>query len=128
MIEVVRDLSRPDVNGTPPKMKAIGEATETALTGLFGHMVITTNDNIMSSVTIHATKEPKNNWKYGIFHNATYVVARIIPKGKRYYTEGEPVTVEVISSTFPTKFRKYTGAPEKAIAKLKDWIAQNHQP
>lgn len=46
--------------------------------------------------------------------------------GKRYYEAGH-VTVELNRKSYKiaAKFRKYTGTPEKAIAKIKQWILDN---
>lgn len=122
----VQDLDRPDVNGTPAKMLAIKELAAKELAGLLPHMVITVDDNIMSNVGLRGTKEPKEQWTNGIFHNATYFIAAIVPMdGKRHYDPADPkVTVEVnsVGSRSMPKFRKYTASPDKVVAKLKEWI------
>lgn len=123
---VVEDIGRPDVKGTQAKMHDIGQATQDTITGILPYVKIQTDDNLMSHVTIWATKEPQEQWCNNIFHNARYVIASITPaKGRRYY---EPdidsgVTVEVTSRGRDVpKFRKYTGPPHKAIKKLQDFL------
>ncbi len=123
---VVHDMDRPDVNGVLPKMNDICEKTKTALEGSLPWLRIDTNDNIMSSVTIRGTKEPKDQWINGIFHNARYFIISIVPPdGDRYYTGQDTVTVKLDSVGFrDVKFRKYTGPVEKVIAKIKEFIAK----
>lgn len=122
----VQDVDRPDVNGTTPKMQAIKQAADNALNGILPHLLIHTDDNIMSSVSLWATKEPKEQWPNGIFHNAHYVIASITPaKDQRYYNPNtDPLVTVKVSSTGSDvpKFRKYTGTPDKAINKLKDYL------
>jgi hypothetical protein len=121
----VQDVDRPDKNGTPPKMANIGEATKQATKDILPHIKIHTDDNIMSNVGIWATKEHPDQWSNGIFHNARYVIAAIKPaKGRYYDPQQDPnVTVEVTSRGLNVpKFRKYTGTPEKAVQKLKDYL------
>ena len=126
MAESVQSIDRPDVNGTPAKMAAICEAVIAALVGCqAGWLKITTDDNIMSSVTIRGTVQPKDQWSYGIFHNARYWIIHVFPmKGKRYYDPADPkVTVKLSSSGIGTaKFRKYTGPVDKVTAKVRAWI------
>ena len=120
---VVNDIDRPDVGGVLAKMHGICEQTKIALDGMTPFLRIFTDDNLMSSVTVRGAFEPKEEWSYGIFENATSFMFHISPDGgKRYYTEGEKVTVELISSkwTLP-KFRKYTGPIDKVLAKIKEW-------
>lgn len=122
---IVNDVDRPDVNGVPPKMLAICEATKEALNGLVPYLSVTTNDNLGSSVCIRGALEPKEEWPNGIFQNATYFIVFIWPfKGKRYYEEGEKVTLELSSGWKVPKLRKYSAAPEKVVGKLKDWISK----
>lgn len=123
----VESIDRPDVNGTPAKMATIGQATQDAIKGVLPHIVVKTDDNIMSNVTIYASKQHKDQWTSGIFHNSPYVIVSITPaKGQRYYdpNTNPQVTVEVTSTgsrNFP-KFRKYTGTPEKVIAKFAAYL------
>jgi hypothetical protein len=129
-MSVVQDISRPDVNGVPPKMKAICEQANEAINGLAPVIGATTDDNLCSNVRIVGSYQPKAEWTYGIFHNSPYFIFAVHPeKGKRYYTEGEKVTVELTSvgSKVPSKFRKYTGTPDKAIAKVVEWV-KNSKP
>lgn len=122
----VHDVDRPDVGGVPPKMQAIKELVVKELTGLLPFLSVTCDDNITSNITIRGTKEPKEQWANGIFHNATYFIGAIGPMNeKRYYDPADPkVTVGVgsVGSRDLPKFRKYTASPEKVVAKLKEWI------
>ncbi|WP_232285731.1 hypothetical protein [Crocosphaera chwakensis] len=79
----------------------------------------------MSSIHLKASFDDRAEWSNGIFENSLYFMFSIHPKkGERYYQEGAPVSVEINNKSYkiPTKFRKYTGTPEKAIAKIVTWI------
>lgn len=117
----VHDVDRPDVAGVTPKMQAICEAAREALQAPW--LQIRTDDNLCSSITIEGSLEPKSEWQGGIWQNSRYFMFFINPlKGKRYFTTGENVTVELHNCHGVNKFRKYTATPEKVIAKLKTWI------
>jgi hypothetical protein len=125
MTDVVQDIDRPDVNGVAPKMQAICEVVRKTLDGTVGWLSVSTDDNIMSSVWIQGTLENREEWKYGIFHNASHFLIRIMPaNGKRYYdATDEKVTLELCTrSRKLSALRKYTGPKEKVIAKLKAWV------
>ncbi|MHC4372168.1 MAG: hypothetical protein ACYSW8_31575 [Planctomycetota bacterium] len=123
---VVHDVDRPDVGGVPPKMQAICEACKVALSAAF--LRITTNDNLCSSVAIQGALDSKEEWTNGIYQNGWCFTFFIFPpKGQRYYEEGGKIRVELQTVTHKlasVKFRKYTGPPEKVIAKIKAWIAE----
>jgi hypothetical protein len=117
----VHDVDRPDVGGVAPKMLAICEATKEALQAPW--LQILTDDNLCSSVTIKGSLEPKSEWQSGIWMNSRYFMFFIhAEKGKRYYEDGDRVSVELHTCHGVNKFRKYTATPEKVIAKLKTWI------
>jgi hypothetical protein len=128
MTEIVHDIDRPDVGGVPPKMLKIGQQTQEALKGLVPHLFFNTNDNLCSSVYIHGTFDPKEDWSNGIFQNGLYFIISIQPeKGKRYYEEGMKVTVELASVSYKVtekigRMRKYTGPVDKVLAKIVKWI------
>ncbi len=126
-MEVVNDVDRPDVNGVPAKMLAIETALKTELEGSVPYLTIKASDNLMSNITIHGSMESKDAWQYNIFQNSTYFMFYISPeKGKRYYTEGENVSVEIISKKSDLgNFRKYTGPVGKVVLKIKKWIGDN---
>jgi hypothetical protein len=124
-MEIVNDIHRPDVNGTLPKMTAICETVRSEMVNLAPMMRIETNDNIMSSVSVTGSLDPKDSWNGGIFQNSRYFIFSITPeKGARYYTGEDKITVELISSSYKikTKFRKYTATTAKVTAKIQDWI------
>ena len=131
-MSVVHDIDRPDVNGVPPKMQAICEQTKKLLEGKIPHLSIETNDNICSSVYIHGTFDPKENWVNGIFQNGLYFIISISPEnGKRYYEEGMKVTVELDTASYKVtdkvgKMRKYTGPVDKVLEKIVKWL-QSYQ-
>jgi hypothetical protein len=106
------------------RMQAIYEAISQELDGLTSYIVFSCDDNIMSSVWIRGTKEPRTEWAHGIFYNATGFQFMIsAAKGKRYYDEGDKLTVELTyKGTNTPPFRKYTGPVEKVIARIKAWI------
>jgi hypothetical protein len=122
---MVQNISRPDVNGTPAKMEGICEQVKEALAGLLPFLVVRTDDNIMSSVEIRGSFDPKEQWANNIFYNSRYFIVFIKPMdGKRYYeATDDKVTLEAISLGLKVgKLRKYTASLEKVVAKLKKWI------
>ena len=129
MMSVVQDLSRPDVDGVAPKMQAIRDQTAKALHGLAPILNVTTDDNLGSSVCVRGsfTTDPTN----GIWQNGLCFILWIEPpKGKRYYDEGDKVTLSLSNCNYQLtnpKLRKYTGPIDKVIAKLAEWI-KNNQP
>lgn len=122
-MNIVEDLDRPDKGNTPPKMQAIAQTTKEALANLTPFLSVKTDDNLMSSVVITGTFQPREQWPMGIFHNARYFIFFIRPaRGQRYYTAGEPVEVELTSCNNLPKFRKSTTTPEKAIQRIKTYL------
>ncbi|WP_107670403.1 hypothetical protein [Cyanothece sp. BG0011] len=122
--EVIHDVDRPDINGVKPKMQAIADSLRESLPPL-PFSSLKCDDNLMSSIHLKASFDDRAEWSNGIFENSLYFIVSIHPqKGKRYYQEGEKVSVEINSKSYkiPTKFRKYTGTPEKAIGKIVAWI------
>jgi hypothetical protein len=117
---MVQDIARPDVNGVATKMAAIKDLAQAELSAPF--ILISTDDNLCSSVYIRGAFTTKDAWLYGIFHNAPYFQFLITAPG-RYYKEGDKVSVELTSKgQGVNKFRKYTGTPEKVVAKIKEWL------
>src|SRR6266404_501191 len=118
-MEIVQSIDRPDVNGVAPKMQAIADRCKEKITA--SYCTIYTSDNIMSSVSIRLSLDPKESWSNGIWQNSRHLRFALTPeKGQRYYTEGEDITVELEHKkyTIAAKFRKYTGSPEKCIEKI----------
>ncbi len=108
-------------NVTTKRMAAV-EALCQPLKSLVPYCRIECDDNLMSSVWIHGSYDPKETWSYGIYQNSNYFQFSITPaKGQRYYNGGD-VTVEYCSGSVRRKFRKYTASPEKVVAKIKDWM------
>lgn len=108
-----------------PKMYNIGEIAKKQLSAT--HLVVQTNDNIMSSVHIQGTHDPKDTWANGIIENSRCFHFMITPaKQQRYYTEGSNVTIQLLTKCYriTEKFRKSTTTPEKAIERIADWIAK----
>lgn len=115
----VEDIDRPDVGGVPAKMSGIAELAKKELTGLVPYLVIRASDNLCSTVGITGSFDAKESWSYGILENSRYFRLTLQPKG-RYYTEGEKISVELLSGC--KKFRKYTGTPEKVIEKISEYL------
>ena len=128
-MQVITDINRPDVNGQQPKMYAIESlALAERYTDLIPYIRIDCDDNILSCVSIKGSFDQRPTWKEGIWENSEYFGFLISDKeGKRYYIAGEPVTVELMvkSHKIAAKFRTFTGTPEKAIAKVKQWLLDN---
>jgi hypothetical protein len=133
MTLAVTDIDRPDVNGVQPKMYAIESlAFEELYTDVFGdrlipYMNIDCNDNLMSNIDIIGSFDDRRDWLNGIRENSHYFRFSIKPAQGRYYEAGQPVTAELYLKSYEiaSRFRKYTGTPEKAIAKIKQWILDN---
>lgn len=119
---IVQDIARPDVNGAPPKMKAIAEIILNIPHNI-PHLSITCNDNLMSSIIIRGNFTPKDKWINNVYENGNYFILRIIPHNARYYhPDDSKITIESII-TKGNKFRKYTGPVEKVIEKLQAWLS-----
>lgn len=132
MTDVVQDIDRPDVNGVPPKMLGICEALKAATAGIVPVLTVTTDDNVCSSIHFRGSFDAKEKWLYGIFENSRYFRFMLNASGnRRYYTEGDTITAELIScggnssERAAMKFRKYTSTPEKVISKLQEWLEKN---
>ena len=125
-MEAVQDINQPN---SQPKMEAVGVQVQEALTGLTPFLTVQTDDKFMSSVYVRGSHDPKDQWPGNIWENSRYFALHIVAeKGKRYYTEGERVTVEVSHASHKlnnSKLRKYTGPVDKAIAKIIAWIESN---
>jgi len=125
-MSVAIDLNRPDVNGIAPRMQSIRDQIASELDGMLPYLTVSTDDNFCSSITIRGTKEPREQWGYGYFENASCFLISIAPANdKRYYTDGDKLSVDVICSRNWSKFRKYSGDANKIAAKVKSWILTN---
>jgi len=129
---VVLDIDRPDVDGVPPKMKAICDHVREALKELAENgttpvLSISTDDNIMSSVYIAGSFDPREKWANGIFENSRYFKFFIrTEKDRRYYEEGLKVCISGGGCyKIKNKFRKSTSTPEKVTERLKNWIIES---
>ncbi len=120
---VIHDIDR------PPKMLKVKEAIEEALKEAAPEINVTTDDNIMSSVTIRGSFDPKTLWQGGIFHNSRFFIISVVPeKGKRYYEDTDTkveVHMTAQSHKVKGKLRKYTGPLNKVIEKIKKFIDEN---
>jgi hypothetical protein len=120
------DLDRPDI-GKAPKMQAIADSASARFCKA-PYIRVATDDNLCSSVSIRGSFDTE--WSGGIFQNSRYFYFSICPsKGKRYYDPAtdDKVTVELDGASYKIegKFRKYTGPPEKCIARIAKWIFEN---
>jgi len=125
---VIEDIGRPDIGNTPAKMLGIGVAMQVAIDGItLDCLNVTSDDNIMSSVWVRGSFDPRDSWANGIFMNSRWFMFSIVPaKGARYYdSETEiKVTVELdnVSHKISRKFRKSTTTSTKAIERIREWI------
>jgi hypothetical protein len=95
------------------------------------YLRIRASDNLMSSVMINGSHEREEQWYFNIYENSPYFRFMLSPaNGKRYYEQGEKVTVELFSKhhKIEKKFRKSTCTPEKAIERIKEWIEATKTP
>jgi hypothetical protein len=101
----------------PKKMSDVVDALKTEIQKLFPNsfLQVSKDSNLMDSLSIRFSIEPKSEWKNGIFHNAQYIILMIDEKGKRYETGQGPYQVEVLSSQLPIKFRKKTGTLDAVV-------------
>ena len=103
-------------------MKVIADDLRTKLEGGLPWMNIKNDSNLASSVAIYGSLDKREDWSNDIYQNSRHFILHVTAKGGRYYTGGE-VTAEILSSgKISKKFRKYSGTPEKVIAKIVQWI------
>lgn len=127
---MVYDISRPDVNGVAPKMESLISLFNNPDESSIPFYKIWTDDNLVSSIWIKGSLDHTESWGNKIYENSRYFRFFVsAEKGKRYYTEGERVTIELHSVSYRLakidgfkKFRKYTGTPEQCANKLKKWL------
>lgn len=82
---------------------------------------VSESDSIATSITITGSFDDRNLWKNGILHNSRYFIVQIsTPNGKAY--QGGDVVLEGLAGV---KIRKFTGSPDKALARLLSWCQQN---
>lgn len=119
-----------DINHNPattPRMQAIADIAKARLSCTY--LTISVTDNLCSAITIYGSFDKREAWKNGIFENSKNFKFMITSKNnKRYYEEGDHLTVELLICSrqiINRNFRKYTGTPEKVIAKIADWIDSN---
>lgn len=121
---MVKDVDRPDVDGVPPKMKAIADNLYEKIGNKIPHFGMKCDDNLLSNIHIDGSLDPKAQWENGIFQNSRYFRFLITTaKDKRYYEDGDKISVELIDRCDKSfSFRKYTSTPDKVIQKLETWI------
>lgn len=113
---------------TISKMQNIAEIAKKQLSATF--LVVHASDNIMSAVNIRGSHDKEKTWSNNIFENSRYFAFLITPaKNKRYYINGESVTVELLHKDYliTERFRKSTTTPEKAVERIATWIKKTAQ-
>jgi hypothetical protein len=127
LAKYVRD-NAPKIDAKPPKMFNIALQTSQTLTAT-PWFQCRASDNLCSTVDIRGSFDAQETWANGIKENSRYFRFTIQPaKGKRWYDDGDTLTVELEQAYQMTKFRKYTGPIDKILAKINAWIAENtHQ-
>lgn len=89
-----------------------------------GFLSVETSDRICSSIHIKASIESLESVKY--WHNSTNLMLSIYPAGeKQFYEVGDKlsVTLQILShKKKDKKFRKFTGTPEKVMAKIQTYL------
>jgi hypothetical protein len=121
---MIQDISRPDVGGIPPKMQALAERVAKEVGGLTPWMRVTTDDNFCSSIFIRGSYQLKEQWANGIFENSDYFLIKLAPK-TRYYSEGQEIGMEMVTSHGVAKMRRYHGPVDKVLEKVIKWIKSN---
>lgn len=126
MTQFIIDIDRPDIN-QPAKMHKIVSSIikDAEILQTLGFYKIVCDDNLMSSIKIYGSLDQKQNWPHGIFENSKYFIFFVSTQGgKRYYTEGDKITVEFLNGCykFKSKFRKYTGTQEQVLNKIASWV------
>ncbi len=125
---IVQDLDRPDVKGQAPKMQGVKDTVTENLSHIiqvlpFLHII--TDDNIMSSVTVKGSLDPRETWSNGIWQNSRHFMFSVTPmNGRRYHDPTDPkVTVKLTQrGQGMTSMRKYTGPVDRVVAKIREWI------
>ncbi len=95
-MQVIQDIDRPDTNGVQPKMYAIESLAFQELytdpetfADLLPSLHIECSDNLLSSVIITGSFDPRQSWSGGYWENSHYFQFFITAKdGKRYYSLG----------------------------------------
>ena len=109
---------------TPAKMSEVMNAFET-LKGMAEIVNVTTTDNLMSSLFVRGSFDPKGTWLNGIWENSRHFHFHVTPQRGRYYEAGQNVTAELIGKgQGMPNFRKYSGTPEKVAKKIAGWLKQ----
>lgn len=127
---MVYDIHRPDVNGVRPKMEPLISLFDNPDEARIPFFKVWTNDNLVSSIWIQGSLDHAESWGNKIYENSRYFRFFVsAEKGKRYYSEGEQITIELHSAAYRLtkiegfkKFRKYTGTPQQCANKLKKWL------
>jgi len=82
--------------------------------------------NLCDSVFIKASKQKKEDWSNGIFHNSPYLIISVMPKYSNRETEGCKYEVEMLSWGFSkdvrTPLRKKTGTLEQIAIHLQKYF------
>ena len=120
------NTSRPNSDLILPKMENV-RLIAAELIPLMEYMVVSSNDNLASSVRIKASFDPETEWLFKILENSTYFIFEITPANSQYYEEGDDVKVKLLKCShivtkFKRKFRAKTTSPDKVIALIKEWI------
>lgn len=124
LAKYVRD-NLPALEAKPPKMFNIALQASNTLTPT-PYFQCRASDNLCSDVTIRGSFDAKETWTSGIWENSRHFRFTISPAKKRWYTEGDTLTVELEQAYKLSKFRKYTGPLDKILAKINAWIAENN--
>lgn len=124
LTKYVRDNMERIESKTPPKMFNIALQANQTLTPT-PYFQVRASDNLCSTVDVRGSFDAQETWINGIKENSRYFRFAIQPAKKRWYDDGDTLTVELEQSYKATKFRKYTGPIDKILAKINAWIAEN---
>lgn len=125
---MINDIDRPDVGGNKPKMIGLVTIFKNPDEDLIPFYKVSVSDNIMSNINITGSLDSVETWKQKIWENSRHFRFRVRPeKERRYYIDGEKVTIELQQVCHELKgdlktFRKYTSTPEKCAEKMKEWL------
>lgn len=103
------------------KLENMVKPLEDGIKSLFpnSYLAVRLSHNIMDSIGIWFSLEPKENWVNNIFHNASHIILMINEKnGKQREGDSGIYTVSAGSIYNLPKFRKATGHGEKIVAHI----------
>ena len=111
------DAPTPMSKGDKSVLAAMVDPIKDEISKIFpkAYLNVYAEGNLMDSLTVKFSVEPRSEWPSGIFQNAKYIVLHVEEKDRRYETGFGPYVAESISEYLPIHFNKKTGTKEQVI-------------